>query len=543
MEQRRLLAADISLLPGGDLVVTGTDGNDVMAVTRVGFDDVRVTVNALTRTFDMDDVRSYRMSGLGGDDQLTKTGAVKRAEGLGFVMDGGFGNDSLRGTEIIFTNGENIRDEAGTTVAQRQVNGDQFVYGTSGNDVINLAEESGSAAILEINSSFAGQFKTTEYNGWTVFAKSGNDTFNLGLFQPEVKANGEAGNDTFNLAEATNAGADGGAGDDLLRVGGDTFDQVHYFVGGEGADTIEMGAQTYLDLRVNQNGYNAFADVENVTNAQGTVLGNLMNNRITVRAGNTAGVEVHGAAGHDTIVGGNGPDKLYGDSDDDTLFGNAGNDLLDGGDQFDLLDGGTGTNTLLNGENDLGPQFYIQDGHTLRVVGTVYADVFSVVRVGIDDVRATVNGISRTFDMDDFFRLEMHGQLGNDTMTVGNGIEEVFMWAGAGNDRMTGNDRRNELIGDAGADTITANGGDDLVAAGDGNDVIDGGSGSDHLGGNAGDDTITGGSGGDDLLGGTGNDTLYARDGAGDHAAGEEGFDRARVDPGDSLDGIEQLLA
>src|SRR5688500_4790142 len=75
IERRLLLAADI-VLDGGVLTVTGTEGNDVMSVVRVGIDDVQATVNALTRRFDMDDVHTYGMLGFGGDDRMTKTGSI-----------------------------------------------------------------------------------------------------------------------------------------------------------------------------------------------------------------------------------------------------------------------------------------------------------------------------------------------------------------------------------------------------------------------------------------------------------------------------------
>jgi Ca2+-binding RTX toxin-like protein len=209
------------------------------------------------------------------------------------------------------------------------------------------------------------------------------------------------------------------------------------------------------------------------------------------------------------------------------LIGNGGNDLLDGGPGIDRLDGGAGTNTLLNGENNAGPQFFIDAGRKLNDYGTLNADTFSVVRVGVDDVRATVNGVSRTFDMDDFDTLEIAGGPGNDTMALGNGIDNVLMTGGTEDDRITGNDRGNEILGQAGNDTLDGAGGGDQVAGGEG------------------DDTLTGGPGGGDLLSGEdGNDTIFARDGATDFAVhGGLGFDRARVDGADPVDGIEQFLA
>lgn len=511
MERRLLLSADIVLAPGGDLMMNGTDGNDVMSVVRVGVDDVQVTVNALTKRFDMDDVRSYAVNGLGGDDLITKTGAVKRAEGLGFAVDAGAGNDTVRGTDMIIRNAETLKDESGRIVADKVAgSNDQIVYGTSGNDTITLTEAGGDGATLKVNTTYFAQLNAGEYGKWTVFGREGNDTVNVGLFFPEVTVYGETGNDVLNKAEASSVGFEGGAGDDLLRAEGETFNQVRYFFGGDGTDTIEMRGQTYLDMNApSPASVYAFAEIENVTNAQGTVIGNTLGNQITVRASDAAGVIVHAGDGDDTVIGG------------------PGNDLLDGGLGIDNLSGGGGTNTLINGENGKGPQFFIDANRKLNVYGTLNADTFSVVRVGMDDVRATVNGVARTFDMDDFDEIFMFGGPGNDTMTAGAGIVNLHMLGGAGNDRLTGNDRANELVGDAGDDVLTGVAGDDTLAGGDGNDTLDGGAGVDFLSGDA------------------GNDTLYARDGTADFAVhGGPGTDRARVDATlDPVDGVEQLLA
>jgi Ca2+-binding RTX toxin-like protein len=544
MEPRVLLAADI-VLDGGVLTLTGTEGNDTMSVVRVGFDDVRATVNSLTRTFDMDDINSYGMFGLGGADQMTKTGRVNRAEGLGFSMDGGPGNDILRGTEIIVRQGEEIRDESGRTVASKVTGtNDQLIYGTSAADVIALSEGNGVAAAVSINLSFLGEFDPTEYAHWTVFGRAGNDAISIGgLFSPEVKIFGEDGNDVFTVPMAAKVYIEAGDGDDLLRAGGDDFSAVRLFSGGAGVDTVDMLAQQRLDL-TSVTDIQVFPDVENVTNAQGTVIGNDLNNRITVRASDTEGVEVHAGGGDDTVVGGPGPDRFFGEAGHDTLIGNGANDLLDGGFGIDDLNGGPGDDTLLNGENGAGPRVFIDAARWVYAFGTLGADTFSVVRIGFDDVRVTVNSVSRVFDMDDFDLIQLEGGPGNDRMTLGNGIQTVLMHGGAGDDNISGNDRYNEILGDAGNDILNGGGGDDLITGGEGNDTIDGGSGSDLVHGNGGNDTITGGPDFDDLYGDDGNDTILARDGEGDlNVDGGSGFDRARVDITDPRDNIEQFLA
>src|SRR5687767_13360826 len=125
MESRRLLAAT-----GGSIVLTGTHveatgtnpaaddtgGDDVMRIERVGTDDVRITVNDVTRTFDMDDVDSYALRGLGGPDSITKA----RNDIRGTVLLDGGGPvqpnaasgvaDVLTGTNATFSKFDIVRD-------------------------------------------------------------------------------------------------------------------------------------------------------------------------------------------------------------------------------------------------------------------------------------------------------------------------------------------------------------------------------------------------------------------------------------------------
>ncbi len=72
---------------------------------------------------------------------------------------------------------------------------------------------------------------------------------------------------------------------------------------------------------------------------------------------------------------------------------------------------------------------------------------------------------------------------------------------GAGNDRLVGNLRANELDGRGGQDTLIGSGGADRLSGGRGNDTIWAGRGNDTVEGEVGDDWIAAGPGGDDILG------------------------------------------
>ncbi len=71
--------------------------------------------------------------------------------------------------------------------------------------------------------------------------------------------------------------------------------------------------------------------------------------------------EMVGAAGDDTIVGGDEPDTMFGGSGNDSLVGNGGNDVLYGqkgadtligGPGNDYLNGGPGSDSLVGGDGD-----------------------------------------------------------------------------------------------------------------------------------------------------------------------------------------------
>jgi Ca2+-binding RTX toxin-like protein len=126
--------------------------------------------------------------------------------------------------------------------------------------------------------------------------------------------------------------------------------------------------------------------------------------------------------------------------------------------------------------------------------------VITLRRTGVDDVIATVNGFSATFDMDDFDEILLVGHAHNDRITV-TGELPVRMEGGAGNDTLTGGDTVDELFGDSGDDRIFGRGGGDFLFGGFGRDVLDGGDDSDShiaIGDNVA-DTVIGGPGDEDF--------------------------------------------
>lgn len=114
---------------------------------------------------------------------------------------------------------------------------------------------------------------------------------------------------------------------------------------------------------------------------------------------------------------------------------------------------------------------------------------------------------------------------------------------GEGKDQVYGDAQANTIIGAGANDTLYGGGGNDKLYGGTGNDVIDGGTGQNQIFGGEGNDTIYGGSGGsslsgnagaDVIIGGSGNDLIIG--GAGiDSLTGNGGDDVFRFTSGDSL--------
>ena len=86
-----------------------------------------------------------------------------------------------------------------------------------------------------------------------------------------------------------------------------------------------------------------------------------------------------------------------------------------------------------------------------------------------------------------------------------NGITKI---GDAGNNKIIGADKNDDLSGLAGADTLLGYAGNDLLDGGNGNDSLDGGNGNDELYAGDGNDKLLGGSGNDLLDAAKGNDTI-----------------------------------
>jgi Ca2+-binding RTX toxin-like protein len=265
------------------------------------------------------------------------------------------------------------------------------------------------------------------------------------------------------------------------------------------------------------------------------------------------GLEVLGGDGDDelaghgvearakTFEGGAGHDQLKGYAGDDVLRGGPGNDILWGDDGNDELRGDDGADQL-KPDNGKAPGNDVVDGGAgFDVVESEWVEQGS---------SATPPPVSLSFDgaandgrpgeADNVFGIERTTMYVSGRFSLSDGPDELTLFSNT----------------DGGPSTVFAGGGNDRVTGEDHEETIDGGAGDDVLEGGRRSDTIVGGPGRDRILGDEsdtgctwapeyclvfGNDTIDARDGERDDINCGPGTDRLVADPIDVHAGCETV--
>ncbi len=283
--------ADISIESGTSIVnVNGGKGNDTFNVLNVR------------------DARDLVLNLIGGDGNDTIDATKADLTNLRVNIDGGAGNDILKG-------GVAAETFAGGT-------GDDVINGGGGNDTIDGGTGDDVLAGQDGDDLIDGGIGTDELLGG-----DGNDTL-LGGFNND-RLFGGFGNDFI----------DGGQGADRID-GEEGYDQLY---GGDGNDTINGGpADDYIHGGSDN-------DVIDTGEGRNTVRGGDGDDSIT---GGSSGDTINGGDGQDTIDAMEGDDLVTGSDGDDLIRGNDGRDTLVGGDGNDSLRGGYGNDILLGGDGD-----------------------------------------------------------------------------------------------------------------------------------------------------------------------------------------------
>ncbi len=248
LESRRLLAGIEFTASTGQVLIGGTDANDVAQVTQSG-STITVTQQGFgSRTFNVADVNSIFFVGLRGNDffqNQTSIDSTAYGQVGNDTLIGGSGNDRLVGNGdndtirgnggddvIVGGNGNDLIDAgagndrvlgvAGTNTIEGGA-GDDTIYG--GNDADTITDSGGTNLLV-------GNNGTDTITGGTgadnIFGGGGNDVIL-----------GGAGNDRI-FAQGGNDAVSGGSGDDV--VGGNDGNDV--LQGAQGNDRIIGGAGT-----------------------------------------------------------------------------------------------------------------------------------------------------------------------------------------------------------------------------------------------------------------------------------------------------------
>ncbi|MCW9681422.1 M10 family metallopeptidase C-terminal domain-containing protein, partial [Dolichospermum planctonicum UHCC 0167] len=152
------------------------------------------------------------------------------------------------------------------------------------------------------------------------------------------------------------------------------------------------------------------------------------------------------------------------------ITGNTANNILDGGLGNDTLNGGLGNDSLIGGTGN--------DTYLFSITTSVGTDIITEAVVGGQDTidfTGTTTAIRLNLGITTTQTLVANGS--KLTLTAANTIENVI--AGAGADRIIGNDLDNRLVGGAGNDALTGGAGNDALVGGAGNDTLIGGAGND----------------------------------------------------------------
>ena len=161
------------------------------------------------------------------------------------------------------------------------------------------------------------------------------------------------------------------------------------------------------------------------------------------------------AGGADTIAGGEG---------DDFVIGSGGNDSADGGAGQDTIQAGLGDDVLLGGDGDDS----LSDG------GSGATDTG-----GNDDVNGQGGDDTAAYQRQADINISLDGQANDGIAGEADNVQAENVFAGSGNDTVTGDDAENFFIGAAGNDVLHGLGAADALAGGSGDDLHDGGAGRD----------------------------------------------------------------
>jgi Ca2+-binding RTX toxin-like protein len=344
---------------------------------------------------------------------------------------------------------------------------------------------------------------------------------------------GSAFDDVLSVNSSSFSQLDGGAGNDILKVGGNGGN----LQGGAGADTLIGSITDDFAIAVySDSASGVIVSLATGTGSGGDAEGDVLQN-IT---------GVTGSGHNDLLIGSSANDALNGGGGDDVLRGGAGADRLNGGDGGDTADYSQAATRvaadLVSGGGTLGEATgdryqQIEDLRGSAFIDALSGDDGANVLEAKDDSLISIEGVTGSKEADELIGSDadnvLYGRRGDDILSGGTGADILSGDAGA--DRLDGGSGIDTAYyagstagvqvdlgahtasgGEAAGDTLTSI---EQLMGSEFADTLTGDAGANTLWGQGGDDVLTGSGGGDTLKGGAGADRfVYLA--AGDSAGG-----------------------
>ena len=408
-----------------------TDGEDVVDVSVVDENHVKVTVN-----------------GISNDTKYEVTAGAD-------------------GRRTLYIYGGKCKDKINVRCADKVNAGfDVIVYGGEGNDEIDL---SGLA--------LANGFYTVLVGGSggdTIKGASGHGALNI-IFGEEGVYRVDEDSDKKRRIVVEGTPTESGADTNIIYGG----DAVNVVMGGVGNDVINGG--NFLNYLFGDFGrWKGLVDFSECVDK--AWLKDVKYDRF----------DLYDEGGVDTIIGGQGQDFIFAGAGADHVNGMAGNDVIFGGQGNDILYGGSGSDQI-NGDDGVDIIFGDSPADKDMIIAKKDGTA-GVLPYGYVSRELTNNGTDEEVKLSKLsgdIGVEANVECGNDVIDGGNGSDVIFGDDGSNE----GNGGIDSIKGGSGNDFIDGDGGNDTIDGGSGDDVIYGGLGADTLDGGADNDIVFGDNG------------------------------------------------
>jgi len=303
---------------------------------------------------------------------------------------------------------------------------------------------------------------------------------------------------------------EGGPGNDVLSVAGGS--------GTGAASTARLDGGPDGDLLVGAAGGNSIDGGDGPDTIDYSTATQLLEANLATGLVQHTASQVDQVTGVESLTGSPDADKIVGDDEANVLNGGDGPDTLIGGGGNDALDGQAGIDTVDFSGTSGGATINLI-GDTASGEGTdTLASIENAIGSSFNDVMVGDNGVNVLEGGDGNDRIDgaggddtIDGGAGDDTAEFGLANAGVKVNLGAGTATGAGADTLADVenvIGTEKADSLSGGVGANILNGGDGADTLNGRDGNDHLQGGDGRDQLFGQKGRDDLSGGPANDQL-----------------------------------